>query len=77
MAKVQQAHSGRFTLRSHGELMGDGKFQPAFVATEHKPDGDEDSNGFTGQAFDTEEAAEEAGMEAAFAWLEKYRPVNG
>jgi len=77
MAKVQAAHSGKFTLRGYGQAMADGKFQATFTVTEHKGGADEDTKQYTGQMFDTEAEAEDAAIGAAIVWLEETRPVNG
>lgn len=77
MEKVQTSHSGRFTLRSYAQLMKDGRHQAVFTVTEHMGDADEDTKQQTGLMFGAEADAVEAGMEAAIAWLEEFRPVNG
>lgn len=77
MEKIVQRHSGRFTLRSHGQKMGDGRFQSTFVVTEHTDGADVEIKSFTGAMFSTELEAVDAGIEAAIKWLDEFRPVGG
>lgn len=68
---VHQSHVGKFTLRSHGQLLVDGRYSATFAVTEHTGEADLDSSHATGLVFDSEDAAEDAGMKAALAWLDE------
>ena len=77
MDKVKTVHSGRFTLRGYGLQTGDSKFFAAFAVTEHRGKADtEIKDCSTGDVYDLEVSAVEAGFAAAAAWLEDYRPAN-
>lgn len=76
MAKVETAHSGKFTLTGYGQKMSDGQFQATFTVTEHKGNSEEDTKVSTGKMFDTADEAESAGVDAAKVWLDVHRPVN-
>lgn len=76
MAEVKKDHSGRFTLKGLSQKLADGKFTAHFIATEHTMPADLETKVATGEVFDTAEEAEKAGLDAAVAWAEKYRPVD-
>ena len=67
---THQSHVGRFTLRSYGQLVGDGRYSACFGVTEHTGDAELDHKQTTGQIFNTEAEAEDAGMQAALAWMD-------
>ncbi|MDM0072360.1 hypothetical protein [Variovorax sp. J31P207] len=77
MEKVKTVHRGRFTLKGYGLRTGDSRFFAAFLVTEHRGKANTEIKGCsTGDVYDLEVAAVEAGFAAAAAWLEEYRPAN-
>jgi orotidine-5'-phosphate decarboxylase len=75
MTAIKKDHSGRFTLEGISQALPDGKFTSHFVVTEHTSPEDLVTKEATGKVFDTAQQAEEAGLDAAVGWAEKYRPV--
>ena len=73
MQKIQVVRKGRFTLRGYGQPMADGQFSAVFTITERVLAEDVDMKVATGQLFDTEIAAADAGLKAAIEWVGEHR----
>lgn len=76
MEKVESPHGGQFTLRSHPVPMEDGKYQMRFAVIEHEWHGDVPLKHHSGEIFDTEVEAANAGLAAARDWLRQRLMVN-
>ena len=76
MRTIESPNCGRCTIHGRGEPTADGKFQATFTISEHQCEADVETKVSTGSLFGTKEDAEDAAIEAAKAWLEKFRSVN-
>lgn len=76
MEKVESPHGGQFTLCSHPVPMEGGRYRMTFAVTEHEWHGDVQLKHYTGEIFDTELEAADAGLAAARDWLRQRLMVN-